>query len=395
MGLYSRDLEGCAMALDYRAYPILYVDTDDRNLAAFRRDMEPDFSVIVAKAGKDALRLIADHDVAVLLANGQLPEMSGVELCRRAREVRPNALCMVLTSPADPPLDADVGQASQHATITRYLFKPCLHDELSEILRTAVDMVHAQRAVQSIELRLADSAQAAAASSLSDELVHEFSNPLGALELNANLVSDLLNSVLEDETLSTETRDALAIASEAHADSVAALDQLKSIVSRVRQGRDSSPPPQPGLCYVARVVEATVRIVRAEIEPIARLTVGLDASPTAAIDASVLGQVVLNLLLNAAQAVHSHGGSGHAIAVGVSVNETHAQITIEDDGPGIAPPNLERIFDPFFTTKQKGSGLGLAICRDLLAQAHGTLTAESVPDRGARFVVSLPLVRSE
>jgi two-component system NtrC family sensor kinase len=383
------------MALDYRAYPILYVDTDERNLAAFRRDMEPDFSVVLANAGEDALRLIAEHDVAVLLANGELPGMSGVELCRRAREVRPHALCMIMASQGDPTLNFVADEVSQHAAITRYIFKPFLQDELSEILRAAVGLVHVQRAVQTLESRLADPGHSVVAASFYDELVHEFSNPLGALELNANLVSDLLTSVIEDESLSTHTRDALAVAAEAHADSIAALDQLKALVSRVRQGRDSSPPSQHGLCYVARVVEATVRIVRAEIEPIARLSVGLDASPMVAIDSSVLGQVVLNLLLNAAQAVHSHGGSGHAITIRVSASGDHAHITIEDDGPGIPPPNLERIFDPFFTTKEKGSGLGLSICRDLLVQANGTLSADSVPGRGARFVVSLPLARSE
>jgi signal transduction histidine kinase len=120
------------------------------------------------------------------------------------------------------------------------------------------------------------------------------------------------------------------------------------------------------------------------------VSVALEPSATAAIEASVLGQIVLNLLLNASQAMQPRPRGENQIAVRVTNDGSAARVTITDNGPGISQENLSRIFDPFFTTKETGSGLGLAICRELVAQAHGTISVDSAPGRGATFTLSLP-----
>jgi two-component system, NtrC family, sensor kinase len=101
-----------------------------------------------------------------------------------------------------------------------------------------------------------------------------------------------------------------------------------------------------------------------------------------------LAQVLVNLLLNACQAV---GGSGH-VWVRVSVDSGAAVIEVEDDGPGIPAEVLPKLFTPFFTTKApgQGTGLGLAVSRHLLGQFDGLLTAQNRPHGGARFIISLP-----
>src|SRR5262249_40615881 len=152
------------------------------------------------------------------------------------------------------------------------------------------------------------------------------------------------------------------------------------------QGRRPHGAPARAHCDVARVVEATVRIVRAEIEKVAHLDVQLDSSPTASMDASVLGQVLLNLLLNASQAVLPEARSRNRIRVQVGEGEGCARLSVVDNGPGIPSDNLDRVFDPFFTTKESGTGLGLAICRELVSQAHGSISVSSGPAGGARFL---------
>lgn len=101
-----------------------------------------------------------------------------------------------------------------------------------------------------------------------------------------------------------------------------------------------------------------------------------------------LAQVLVNLLLNACQAV---GGRGH-VWVRVSLEDGAARVRVEDDGPGIASEVLPKLFTPFFTTKApgQGTGLGLAVSRHLLGQFDGKLTAENRAEGGARFVISLP-----
>jgi signal transduction histidine kinase len=115
----------------------------------------------------------------------------------------------------------------------------------------------------------------------------------------------------------------------------------------------------------------------------------------AAIEASVMGQVVLNLLLNAAQALRPDMKADNLISVHVAERDGLVKVTVSDNGPGIPPEHLERIFDPFFTTKETGTGLGLAICRELVSQANGTISVESAPNRGATFVMSLPIATGD
>jgi signal transduction histidine kinase len=190
-------------------------------------------------------------------------------------------------------------------------------------------------------------------------------------------------------------RESLSTALEAHTDSLAAIGQLKGLVSRVRQGRRPVAPQKRGQCDVGRVVDATVRIVRTELEKTARLGLVLESSPMAAIEASVMGQVVLNLLLNAAQALRPDMKADNLISVHVAERDGLVKVTVSDNGPGIPAEHLERIFDPFFTTKETGTGLGLAICRELVSQANGTISVESAPNRGATFVMSLPIATGD
>ncbi len=385
------------MALDYRAYPVLYVDDEHQNLVSFRYAMEGYFSVLTAKTGEEALHLLVDKDVAVIIADQRMPGMTGVEVCQRARELKPNAIRMILTAYAD--LHAAIDAINQ-GHVSRYLVKPWRNDDLVEVLRTAIDLVHIQRTVQSLEMRLLRSGQSAAATTIYEELVHELSNPLGALEINATLVADLLVSFQtglsgQGAADSERMRAALLTAQEAQADAIAAIGQLKGLVARVRQGRRPATPQKTMHCDAGRVVDATVRIVRAEVEKVGRLGVVLESSPNVALEASVLGQVVLNLLLNAAQALRPESKHDNAISVKVGQAEGCAQILISDNGPGIPAEHMERIFDPFFTTKETGSGLGLAICRELLSQARGTISVHSAPNQGATFTINLPLAPAD
>ncbi len=113
-------------------------------------------------------------------------------------------------------------------------------------------------------------------------------------------------------------------------------------------------------------------------------------------DRKQLTQAIMNVLLNAIQAMPNGG----ALAVRADVLDPPAgsaaggalgRIVIADNGPGIRPENLDRIFEPYFTTKEGGTGLGLALTRRIILEHRGGIRAENVPDGGARFVIELPL----
>lgn len=108
-------------------------------------------------------------------------------------------------------------------------------------------------------------------------------------------------------------------------------------------------------------------------------------------DSHQLQQVVLNILNNARQAIEAHAANGR-IRIATESNGTHVRIIMEDNGPGITGENLHRIFDPFFTTKPvgKGTGLGLSLCYGIVREHGGTISAHSLPGKGATFIIELP-----
>jgi C4-dicarboxylate-specific signal transduction histidine kinase len=103
-----------------------------------------------------------------------------------------------------------------------------------------------------------------------------------------------------------------------------------------------------------------------------------------------LQQVIFNILLNAAQAMQ---GTGRIEAVTALDSGGRVTLTVRDDGPGIAPENMDRLFEPFFTTKPggAGTGLGLAISFEIAHELGGTISASNNPDGGACFLIELPL----
>ncbi len=119
------------------------------------------------------------------------------------------------------------------------------------------------------------------------------------------------------------------------------------------------------------------------------------ANPVCEVTVSHLQQVLMNLIVNARQAMD--GGGMLFLKVGVSDDGRYGELSVRDTGPGIPSEHLRKIFDPFFTTKeadeggQGGTGLGLAFCRDVIEKHNGRLRVESKVGQGTTFTLKLPL----
>ncbi|HVO30050.1 MAG TPA: ATP-binding protein, partial [bacterium] len=143
---------------------------------------------------------------------------------------------------------------------------------------------------------------------------------------------------------------------------------------------------------VRAVLESAIAMTWNEIRHRALLVRELDTVPAVRANEARLGQVFLNLLLNAAQAIPEGRARSHRIVVRTFMEGGNVVIEVEDSGAGIPPDVLPRIFDPFFTTKPvgQGSGLGLSICRGIVAAVGGTLDVRSEVGRGTTARVVLP-----
>jgi PAS domain S-box-containing protein len=122
-----------------------------------------------------------------------------------------------------------------------------------------------------------------------------------------------------------------------------------------------------------------------------KTTLGRDL-PQVLGDRVQLQQLVLNLVCNACDAMQGQKERRLLTVATAQAAEGSVQVSVSDTGPGIAPDHMERVFEPFYTTKSSGLGMGLAICRRIATAHGGVLTAQSRPDEGATFRLTLPAV---
>lgn len=120
-----------------------------------------------------------------------------------------------------------------------------------------------------------------------------------------------------------------------------------------------------------------------------KIVTELSELPLLYANAGELSQVILNLIMNANQAIEGKGN----IQIRTLLEDSDIVIEVEDDGPGIAPEVIKNIFDPFFTTKEagKGTGLGLSIVNTIIEGFGGKIFVESEPDQGTVFTIRLPV----
>jgi two-component system, NtrC family, sensor kinase len=143
---------------------------------------------------------------------------------------------------------------------------------------------------------------------------------------------------------------------------------------------------------VCALIPSAVRIARVELQGRAQVELALAPVPRVRASAGRLGQVILNLLVNAGQAPPASGV--HRIRVSTRAEAGHVLIDVDDNGPGIPAALVSRIFEPFFSTKPggQGSGLGLSIARGLVERFGGTLEHAPSELGGARFRIRLAAI---
>jgi len=113
-----------------------------------------------------------------------------------------------------------------------------------------------------------------------------------------------------------------------------------------------------------------------------------DKVPSLLLDVNLMQQVIVNLLINAVEAIKEQGVI--AVKSHMSPDQKSARIEITDTGCGIPPENLGKIFDPFFSTKSNGTGLGLAVSYGIIQKHHGDIQVSSQPGQGTRFIIEIP-----
>ena len=244
---------------------------------------------------------------------------------------------------------------------------------------------------RAMETQLALSDRMVAIGTLTAGVGHEINNPLAAVMANLELA---IQEVEGSPSLVSASVDLL---DELH-DARDAAERIRQIVRDLKMFSRSE-SERRGPVDLHSVIDSTVRMAWNEIRHRARLVKDYGKIPPVDANDAKIGQVILNLLVNAAQAIPEGDQSGNEIRVSTGVNaKGNVFVTISDTGSGIPPEVQRRLFTAFFTTKPVGvgTGLGLAISRRLITSFDGEITFESEVGRGTRFTVTLlPSVPTE
>ncbi len=276
-----------------------------------------------------------------------------------------------------------------------------LKQDLTRLAMAVTREVHesAIRADQAkMRERLVISERMASAGMLAAGVAHEINNPLGVAMANVEFAVEIISGleaangptgVPEDRA----HRDRLvATLDEPLREAREALTRIRDIVRDVKLF--SRPHDDATIAVdVRRVLDSSTRMAWNEIRHRARLVKDYGDVPMVSANESRLGQVLLNLVVNSAQAIAEGQADTNEIRVSTwTAEDGQVCIDVSDTGAGIAKENLERIFDPFFTTKAVGvgTGLGLAICHRIVTELGGHISVESEVGKGSRFRVVLP-----
>lgn len=266
------------------------------------------------------------------------------------------------------------------------------------------------------QAKLLQSEKLASIGQLSAGIAHEINNPISFVLSNAKSLSeyitiyqkliDLYRNALAAEPAELEANKLAISELETDEDIEFVNEDIVTLIQDTVEGSVRVQEIVKGLrdfshtnfdtkdaCNIAECVESTLRIANTELK--SRCTVHCELNPIPDVlgNRGELNQVIMNLLMNAGQAMDKYGD----IYVKTSVEDGFVELSISDNGSGIEEDHLSKLFDPFFTTKAvgEGTGLGLSISYGIITDHGGTIVVESEPGKGTTFIVQLPEIENE
>ena len=278
--------------------------------------------------------------------------------------------------------EASEREARRYST----LLEETVRTRTAELAASNARLEDSLRELQSTQKQLLLADRLAAIGQLAAGVGHEINNPLAYVVGNLRFIQEELLRLQGpgEDPERQELMDALAEAREGAERVRLIVQDLKSVA---REDDVALGPVD-----LAAVVRTATKIAGSELRPRARVVVACEGLPRVQGNVLRLGQVFLNLLINAAHAIAPGQPEENEVRVEARPGEPgHVTVEVRDTGSGIPPENLTRIFEPFFTTKPVGvgSGLGLSVCRGIITSLGGRIEVESELGRGTCFRVIL------
>jgi signal transduction histidine kinase len=368
----------------------------DGSSAAARALHDDGYDVALCEHSEDALARLREQHADVIVINVSSGGTEAFDL-RRAQAEDPSL--------ADIPivLSADGRQLKGRGVADVYVERPFGTGELL----VAVERALLKRERRALAERLEKTERLAMLGTVAASVGHELNNPLtfamGNYDLAESAIRGFLQGVREPSGVPSRGGDVAGASLQVRLEAVLAcfhdgkvgLDRVRRMVDKLADlARGSAGAHR--LLSMREVLEASLAMARGELND--RAIVSFRYAPIDPVlgDEPRLGQLFVNLLVNAAQSIPQGHASSNHIRVALYQEGAVVVVEVEDTGGGMSRTQLARIFEPFFTTKaEHGTGLGLPICREIVEEHGGRLDVESTPGEGSRFTVRLPSATPE
>ena len=240
----------------------------------------------------------------------------------------------------------------------------------------------ADQALRKAEANLARATRLTTMGELAASIAHEVNQPLAAIVTNAEACLRWLDRQSPDLD---EARDAVQ-------EIIRDANRGSDVIARIRRSLKKEPPSRMRL-NINEIVRETIALARVDLQGTAVQTELAGRLPDVSADRVLLQQVLLNLTVNAIDAMKPVTDRPRLLRIRTEDHEGPAiQVSVQDSGVGLNLKQLDQIFEPFYTTKTDGLGMGLSVCRSIVEDYGGRLWAEPSPGTGATFQFTLPVV---
>jgi signal transduction histidine kinase len=383
-----------------RRHTVLVVDDEPDVVQSVQDLLRLTYRVVGAHSAKDALKVLREHEVHIVMTDQRMPEMSGVQFLRQVRGEHPDAIRLLFTGYADIKAVID---AINQGNVYRYITKPWDPDELLTVLRQAADqydlIVERKHLLRELQVKNEELERANAELRQANELKEAFIKVAShELRTPLTILLGLTELALPTPGLSPTLRGWLTHVHKASQ----RLNRLVNQLIQMLQAGCFERPLERAETDLALLLHDAVAEIRPFVEQ-RRQELTLDLAPdlgSLAVEANKIHDSLENLLLNAIKFTPDGGKIRVTARRGA---DGEAVISVSDSGPGIAPAHRQHLFKAFFTELnvsrhtsglyefgRRGLGLGLSLVKAFVELHGGRVEVASEPLQGATFTIRLP-----
>ncbi len=363
--------------IDYKKYKILLVDDELNNLENLIFAFELDYSLISASSASEAMDVVTKEDIAIIISDQRMPEVTGTELLYKIKEINPDIIRILITAYSD--IEAAIDGINK-GDIYRYIRKDLSIDEIETIIKQGIEYYQMKADLQVATQALIKSEKLITIAEIAAGVEHELRNTLMGVSMGVESV------VLKMRTKGIDDPDINRSLSKT-------VEYCKRSTEIIERLNDFAKPGYVEKVDLSEVVDDSIAMARDGLKKLlinTTITKQMESElPCVEGNAIHFEEIFFNLIRNACQAMGEAGGD---IIIAGTSDDHWVYISVQDTGPGIAKEDQKSVFEAFYTTKKEGMGMGLYIINNIAKTFGGRLELESELGKGCTFTLVLPIM---